>query len=405
MAEVMADKQKWTSPNDEEDWGELEKLEQSDKQSDNDKKAKTKQAIVIAEDDVFYAIKLVYNNLPKVCRLKQKMLDDWCRKKNKEAKQAAEHPTDEYDKRIMEMTKRADDKMSRWLEKNEPAVWKCRCEECEQAQNCSRTADTAKEITDLRYGDLVIIPSQYGNEVGIVTGRMTDEEELKKQDEILDVIRIANKEDIDRYHDNQKRAFDAYEVTKQKIAEHGLDMKLLNIHFFFDNSKAIFNFTSPSRVDFRRLVQDLAAIFKTRIEMHQCGVRDECRIIGGYGQCGRHFCCSKVMSSLDAITIKMAKEQNLTLNSLKISGTCGRLLCCLSYEYRTYLEEKAGFPNIESRVNVDGEIFVVKDVNVQSRNIKLCSKDDDRIVTVHADDLERDDSGKWVYRGDELEEE
>ena len=388
MAEVMADKQKWTSPNDEEDWGELEKLEQSDKQSDNDKKAKTKQAIVIAEDDVFYAIKLVYNNLPKVCRLKQKMLDDWCRKKNKEAKQAAEHPTDEYDKRIMEMTKRADDKMNRWLEKNEPAVWKCRCEECEQAQNCSRTADTAKEITDLRYGDLVIIPSQYGNEVGIVTGRMTDEEELKKQDEILDVIRIANKEDIDRYHDNQKRAFDAYEVTKQKIAEHGLDMKLLNIHFFFDNSKAI-----------------LAAIFKTRIEMHQCGVRDECRIIGGYGQCGRHFCCSKVMSSLDAITIKMAKEQNLTLNSLKISGTCGRLLCCLSYEYRTYLEEKAGFPNIESRVNVDGEIFVVKDVNVQSRNIKLCSKDDDRIVTVHADDLERDDSGKWVYRGDELEEE
>jgi len=124
------------------------------------------------------------------------------------------------------------------------------------------------------------------------------------------------------------------------------------------------------------LVKDLASVFKTRIELRQIGVRDECRIIGGYGQCGKHFCCSNVVNDLEPITIKMAKEQNLTLNSLKISGTCGRLLCCLSYEYDTYLKEKERFPEIGSRIKFEGDWLTVTEVNIQTETVKLIDERD-----------------------------
>ena len=146
------------------------------------------------------------------------------------------------------------------------------------------------------------------------------------------------------------------------------------------------------------MVKDLASIFKTRIELRQIGVRDECRIMSGYGQCGRHFCCSNVINDLDAITIKMAKEQNLTLNSLKISGTCGRLLCCLSYEFKTYLEEKKRFPEIGTKIKINNELFVVEEVNVQTKSIKLSSKSDGRAVYTNLKNLKPDNSKtNWTY--------
>jgi cell fate regulator YaaT (PSP1 superfamily) len=244
---------------------------------------------------------------------------------------------------------------------------------------------------DITRGTFLIVPSQYGPEIGIVQGKVDDMDDILSQDEIVDVMRIATQEDKNRFSNNLKKSKEAYEVTLKKIQEHNLNMKLINVHYFLEDSKILFNFTADGRIDFRELVKDLASIFKTRIELRQIGVRDECRIIGGYGQCGKHFCCSNVISELDPITIKMAKEQNLTLNSLKISGTCGRLLCCLSYEYKTYLEEKKRFPELGTRVRYEGNFFIVSEVNIQTDLIKLVSKADneERVVYVNLKDIEK----------------
>jgi cell fate regulator YaaT (PSP1 superfamily) len=243
---------------------------------------------------------------------------------------------------------------------------------------------------DIKKGTFLIVPSQYGPEIGIVQGKVVDMDIILSQDEIIEMIRLANSDDKAKFSNNLKKSKDAYEITVKKIIEHNLNMKLINVHYFLEDSKILFNFTADGRIDFRELVKDLASIFKTRIELRQIGVRDECRIIGGYGQCGKHFCCSNVISELDPITIKMAKEQNLTLNSLKISGTCGRLLCCLSYEYKTYLEEKKRFPELGTRVKYENNYFFVNEVNIQTDTIKLISKSDneERVVYVNLKDIE-----------------
>jgi cell fate regulator YaaT (PSP1 superfamily) len=243
---------------------------------------------------------------------------------------------------------------------------------------------------DIKRGAFLIVPSQYGPEIGIVQGKIADTDDILSQDEILDMIRFANTEDRNRFSSNLKKSREAYEITTKKIVEHNLNMKLINVHYFLEDSKILFNFTADGRIDFRELVKDLASIFKTRIELRQIGVRDECRIIGGYGQCGKHFCCSHVISELDPITIKMAKEQNLTLNSLKISGTCGRLLCCLSYEFKTYLEEKKRFPDLGSKVKYENELFFVSEVNIQTNIVKLISRSDseERYIYVNLNDLD-----------------
>lgn len=246
---------------------------------------------------------------------------------------------------------------------------------------------------DLKRGMMLIVPTQYGNEMGICQGRTENTDEIMYQDELTDIVRIANEKDKAKYSENIKKENKAFEVTMKKIQEHKLEMKLINVHYFLEDSKILFNFTSDGRVDFRELVKDLASVFKTRIELRQIGVRDECRILGSYGQCGKRLCCSGVLNELAPITIKMAKEQNITLNSLKISGTCGRLLCCLAYENETYTEEKKEYPREGTRVLVNNEPYIITEINIQSKKLKLISDEHrERFIYISKNDLNFDKS-------------
>lgn len=229
------------------------------------------------------------------------------------------------------------------------------------------------KFDNLKKGDKIIISTSYGGEFGIVQGRILNMEDVLLQDTISDIDRLPTKWDKDKFESNQKKSQSAYYITQDKIREHRLKMKLINVHYFLEDSKILFNFTADGRVDFRYLVKDLAAVFKTRIELRQIGVRDECRIIDGFGQCGKHFCCSNVNNEFTPITIKMAKEQNITLNSQKISGACGRLLCCLAYEYDTYLQEKKNYPPEGVKIKVNNEMFVIAEINIQTKIAKLVS--------------------------------
>ena len=190
------------------------------------------------------------------------------------------------------------------------------------------------------------------------------------------VIRIADKKDAEQYERNKELEDSAMEVCRQKIAEHGLEMKLIEAEYTFDNTKLMFYFTAESRVDFRELVKDLASVFKTRIELRQIGIRDEAKMLGGIGICGRPFCCSSFLSDFVQVSIKMAKEQNLSLNSSKISGTCGRLMCCLRYEHETYEKEIARTPRVGSKVSTKDGVGVVTDANVLTGLLKVKFSDD-----------------------------
>ena len=174
------------------------------------------------------------------------------------------------------------------------------------------------------------------------------------------VLRIATEEDIDRHFKNKDKEKDAFNICLKKIQEHGLTMKLIDVEYTFDNNKVIFYFTADGRVDFRELVKDLATIFKTRIELRQIGVRDEAKMLGGLGPCGRPMCCSSFLGDFASVSIKMAKEQNLSLNPTKISGICGRLMCCLNYEQSTYEDIRKRMPKVGSIVKTSegtGEVF------------------------------------------------
>jgi len=255
----------------------------------------------------------------------------------------------------------------------------------------------------LRRGYFLIIPTPYGPEIGVVTGEVTDKNEILSAEEIVDVIRPASKQDRNKYRENLKSEKEAFDIAEKKILEHELDMKLINVHYFLEDSKILFNFTADGRIDFRELVKDLAAIFKTRIELRQIGVRDECRIREGYGHCGRHFCCSNVMNELSPITIKMAKEQNITLNSMKISGACGRLLCCLAYEFETYMEEKKRFPEEGSRIKLNDSIYFVTEVNIQSNTVKLYSSEKEHYHYIPLDQIKYDKNKKTGYVKQKIE--
>lgn len=237
--------------------------------------------------------------------------------------------------------------------------------------NYSKIFRTNKD--NIKKGNYLIVPTSYGPEIGIVQGKITNLDDILLEEEILDIIRVATPSDIKKYEANQVKNKEAFNIALKKIKKHKLEMKLINVHYFLEDNKILFNFTADGRIDFRELVKDLASIFKTRIELRQIGVRDECRIMSGYGHCGIHLCCSKVVNELNPITIKMAKEQNVTLNSLKISGICGRLLCCLSYEYNAYLDEKKNYPEEGSKIKVNNDWYTVSEVNILSKNIKLSS--------------------------------
>jgi len=188
----------------------------------------------------------------------------------------------------------------------------------------------------LNINDMCIIDTRYGHDVGRIMSHSILLEEKKNVTPEYQVLRLATKEDLKQLELCSDEANKAFEVAKEKINSHQLPMKLISVHFFLDRNKILFTFTADGRVDFRELVRDLAATYKTRIELKQIGVRDEAVLLGGYGVCGREFCCCKQSRSYDPISIKMAKEQNLTLSSVKISGVCGRLMCCLDYELEQY---------------------------------------------------------------------
>ena len=182
---------------------------------------------------------------------------------------------------------------------------------------------------------------------------------------------------------NKKKEEDAFKVCQEKILKHKLDMKLVEVECTFDNSKLLFYFTAENRVDFRELVKDLASVFRTRIELRQIGVRDEAKMLGGLGVCGRPFCCSSFLSDFVQVSIKMAKEQNLSLNSSKISGTCGRLMCCLRYEHETYEEEIARTPPVDSTVKTAEGVGTVTEISPLTGYVKV--KIGDSVKPFHRD--------------------
>ncbi|MEE9542842.1 MAG: stage 0 sporulation family protein [Thermodesulfobacteriota bacterium] len=202
--------------------------------------------------------------------------------------------------------------------------------------------DFNAEELDVKPGDTVIVEVDRGLGMGVVANDPIEKDEGKLSHKLKNVIRKADTVDVERQSFNHERESEAFKVCKEKIEETGLEMKLIRVEYLFDSSKAIFYFTSEGRIDFRVLVKELASCFHTRIEMRQIGVRDEAKVVGGIGPCGRELCCTNFLSNFAPVTVKMAKEQNLALNPSKISGLCGRLMCCLSYEYRSYQKGPRG---------------------------------------------------------------
>jgi cell fate regulator YaaT (PSP1 superfamily) len=240
-------------------------------------------------------------------------------------------------------------------------------------------------------GTNVIVETARGVEFGkCVLGRRTIDDDKRIQG-LKPIIRIADKADEEKYIANQEKSRVAYETCLKKIHESGIKMKLISAEYTFDNSKVLFYFTADGRVDFRELVRDLAAVFRTRIELRQIGVRDEAKITGGMGICGRELCCHSYLSEFIPVSIKMAKEQSLSLNPTKIAGTCGRLMCCLKHEQDTYEYLNAKLPNVGDTVTAfDGVTGQVTQVNVLRQTVRIIVTDEDdnkEVVEYKADEL------------------
>jgi len=236
-------------------------------------------------------------------------------------------------------------------------------------------------------GSNVIVDTMHGPEFGTVTitNKMVKESELVLP--LKKVIRVATEEDEKVNQDNKEKESEAFNICLQKIEENQLEMKLVAAEYTFDKSKLLFYFTSDGRVDFRKLVKDLAAVFRTRIELRQIGIRDETKLIGGLGICGRPFCCKTFLNDFAQVSIKMAKEQNLSLNSQKISGACGRLMCCLRYEHEVYEEALSQLPKIDSLVETPDGKGVVSDLTPLSGVVKVKFKiNDDEVFKMYSKD-------------------
>lgn len=243
----------------------------------------------------------------------------------------------------------------------------------------------------IRSGDHVIVETARGIEYGYVVMGVKDVDDEKVVQPLKSVIRLATEQDDRQSEANRQKEKEAFAICLEKIRKHGLDMKLIDAEYTFDNNKVLFYFTADGRIDFRELVKDLASVFKTRIELRQIGVRDETKILGGYGICGRELCCHAHQSEFLPVSIKMAKEQNLSLNPAKISGMCGRLMCCLKHEQETYEELNSRLPGIGDSVTArDGSKGEVSSVNVLRQTVKV-------IVT-----LDNEEKEIREYRVDEL---
>lgn len=213
-------------------------------------------------------------------------------------------------------------------------------------------------------GDHVIVETARGLEFGTVCREQTTVNDSELVAPLKNIIRIATEADQKKHEENLAKKDNALRLCQEKIDAHGLEMKLIDVEYTFDNSKVVFYFTADGRVDFRELVKDLASVFRMRIELRQIGVRDEAKMIGGVGSCGRGLCCSTWLRDFEPVSIKMAKVQNLSLNPTKISGICGRLMCCLKYENDIYNELKKGMPNVGERVKTPDGVGVVTDINI-----------------------------------------
>ena len=226
-------------------------------------------------------------------------------------------------------------------------------------------------------GDKVVVETSQGEELAKVwiPNRYVEDEKIVEP--LKRILRIATYRDMKRYEECKKIENEAYKVCQKKIKEHKLEMTLTEVECKFDNSKILFYFTADGRVDFRELVRDLASIYKTRIELRQIGVRDEVKRIGGNGVCGRELCCCTFLSDFEAVSIKMAKDQNISLNPSKISGNCGRLMCCLKYEDEAYLDKLKNLPNVGAIVKTEDGIGEVDNVEILKERLRIKFKGED----------------------------
>ncbi|MBE6837713.1 MAG: stage 0 sporulation protein [Ruminococcus sp.] len=240
---------------------------------------------------------------------------------------------------------------------------------------------------DIKEGDRVIVETARGVECGevVLSKREISEDQLAAP--LKPVMRIATEKDFKVIENNKTKEQEAFEICEKKIQEHGLKMNLIDVECTFDNNKLLFYFTSENRVDFRELVKDLAAVFRTRIELRQIGVRDEAKMLGGLGICGQPFCCSRFLGEFQPVSIKMAKEQGLSLNPTKISGTCGRLMCCLKYEQDSYEELLKTTPKVGAIVKTPDGKGVVEEVNLITGKLRIKNDGTEAVNTYDKNDV------------------
>ena len=241
-------------------------------------------------------------------------------------------------------------------------------------------------------GTTVVVPTRYGQDLAQLIGPIR-RNGAQGFSEITRIERPASREDLDKAQTNSRLEAEALTLCKQKIETHRLEMKLVSVHYLLEEPKILFFFTAETRVDFRELVKDLVGIFKSRIELRQIGVRDEARVVGGLGVCGRGYCCHTVSDKLKPVSIKMAKDQNLSLNSMKISGPCGRLLCCLAYEHSFYSEQRKVIPPEGCKIAYDGLAWKIVEVNVVGGTILMVAEDG-RQIRLPSSRFEKID-GRW----------
>ena len=260
--------------------------------------------------------------------------------------------------------------------------------------SCEGIYANVDEDSDLEFnaGDYAIVPTRYGKDLARVLGKINCPIGIKPEDVVI-IDRKATDSDLKKAEELKQKEKEAFKVFQEKVSYHKLDMKLISTHFLIDEQKALFFFSADNRVDFRELVKDLVSVFKMRIELRQVGVRDESRITGGLGVCGRPYCCHCVSDKLRPVSIRMDKEQNLSLNSMKISGQCGRLLCCLSYEFDFYSEARKKLPPEGLHIFYDGTNFRITEVNPLTSMIKM-SGDDGRLIEVNANRFSKENN-RW----------
>lgn len=241
---------------------------------------------------------------------------------------------------------------------------------------------------DIKMNDKVIVETARGVECGevVITRREIDEAQFANP--VKPVIRIATKQDFAAIERNKQKEKEAFRICEEKIKLHKLKMSLIDVECTFDNSKLLFYFTAENRIDFRELVKDLAAVFRTRIELRQIGVRDEAKMLGGLGICGQPFCCSRFLGEFQPVSIKMAKEQSLSLNPTKISGTCGRLMCCLKYEQDSYEELLKTTPKAGAIVKTADGKGIVEEANLLTGKLRIKLDKTDAVVTLDKSEVE-----------------